>query len=172
MPTMAFNDLFIHPREHDLVLGTHSRGVWIVDNVRALRELTPAGGVECAACVQHASGGADPLSQRDRARGRHVLVAADVRRAWTETMRSLATLRDQTRALNQRAQRELQALPANAPRARRAAAEELVRESTELASRAARLYGDASREVSPLTGIQREQEVYYRRMLAELDGGR
>ncbi len=42
MPTMAFNDLFIHPREHDLVVGTHSRGVWILDNVRALRELTPA----------------------------------------------------------------------------------------------------------------------------------
>ncbi len=42
MPTMAFNDLFIHPREHDLVVGTHSRGIWILDNVRALRELTPA----------------------------------------------------------------------------------------------------------------------------------
>ena len=41
MPMMAHNDLFIHPREHDLVLGTHSRGIWIVDNVRALRELTP-----------------------------------------------------------------------------------------------------------------------------------
>jgi hypothetical protein len=41
MPLMAFNDLFIHPREHDLVLGTHSRGIWILDNVRALRELTP-----------------------------------------------------------------------------------------------------------------------------------
>ncbi len=42
MPTMAFNDLFIHPREHDLVVGTHSRGIWILDNVRALQELTPA----------------------------------------------------------------------------------------------------------------------------------
>jgi hypothetical protein len=41
MPTMAFNDLFIHPREHDLVVGTHSRGIWILDNVRALQELTP-----------------------------------------------------------------------------------------------------------------------------------
>ncbi len=40
MPTMAFNDLFIHPREHDLVVGTHSRGIWILDNVRALQELT------------------------------------------------------------------------------------------------------------------------------------
>ncbi len=42
MPTMAFNDLFLHPREHDLVVGTHSRGIWILDNVRALQELTPA----------------------------------------------------------------------------------------------------------------------------------
>lgn len=41
MPTMAFNDLFIHPRDGDLVVGTHSRGVWILDNVRALQQLTP-----------------------------------------------------------------------------------------------------------------------------------
>jgi len=41
LPTMAFNDLFLHPREHDLVVGTHSRGIWILDNVRALQELTP-----------------------------------------------------------------------------------------------------------------------------------
>ncbi len=40
MPTMAFNDLFIHPRDGDLVVGTHSRGVWILDNARALQELT------------------------------------------------------------------------------------------------------------------------------------
>jgi hypothetical protein len=42
MPLMAFNDLFLHPREHDLVVGTHSRGIWILDQVRALQELTPA----------------------------------------------------------------------------------------------------------------------------------
>ncbi len=42
LPTMAFNDLFLHPREHDLVVGTHSRGIWIMDNVQALQELTPA----------------------------------------------------------------------------------------------------------------------------------
>jgi hypothetical protein len=41
MPTMAFNDLVIHPRDNDLVLGTHSRGVWILDNVNAIQELTP-----------------------------------------------------------------------------------------------------------------------------------
>ena len=42
MPTLAFNDLVIHPRENDLVLGTHGRGVWILDKINALQELTPA----------------------------------------------------------------------------------------------------------------------------------
>ena len=42
MPMMAFNDLVIHGRDNDLVLGTHSRGVWILDNVNAIQELTPA----------------------------------------------------------------------------------------------------------------------------------
>lgn len=41
MPTMAFNDLVVHPRDNDLVLGTHSRGIWILDNVNALQEMTP-----------------------------------------------------------------------------------------------------------------------------------
>ncbi len=40
MPTLAFNDLVIHPRDNDLVLGTHGRGIWILDNVNALQELT------------------------------------------------------------------------------------------------------------------------------------
>lgn len=41
MPTMAFNDLVIHPRDNDLVLATHSRGIWIYDNINAFQELTP-----------------------------------------------------------------------------------------------------------------------------------
>ena len=41
MPTAAFNDLVIHPRENDFVLGTHGRGVWILDQINALQELTP-----------------------------------------------------------------------------------------------------------------------------------
>ncbi len=41
MPTMAFNDLVVHPRDNDLVLGTHSRGIWILDNINMLQELTP-----------------------------------------------------------------------------------------------------------------------------------
>jgi len=38
MPTVAFNDLVIHPKENDLVLATHGRGVWILDNLNPLQE--------------------------------------------------------------------------------------------------------------------------------------
>jgi photosystem II stability/assembly factor-like uncharacterized protein len=41
LPTLAINDLVLHPRDNDLVLGTHGRGVWILDNVNALQGLTP-----------------------------------------------------------------------------------------------------------------------------------
>lgn len=41
MPTMAFNDLVVHPRDNDLVLATHSRGLFILDDVNALQEITP-----------------------------------------------------------------------------------------------------------------------------------
>ncbi len=41
MPTAAFNDLVIHPRDNDLVLGTHGRGIWILDNIACLQEFTP-----------------------------------------------------------------------------------------------------------------------------------
>ena len=39
-PTVAVRDVQIHPREHDLVIGTHGRGVWIVDDIRPLERLT------------------------------------------------------------------------------------------------------------------------------------
>ena len=39
-PTVAVRDVQIHPREHDLVIGTHGRGVWIIDDIRPLERLT------------------------------------------------------------------------------------------------------------------------------------
>ena len=42
MPTVPVNDLVVQPRENDLVLATHGRGVWIIDQVHALQEMTPA----------------------------------------------------------------------------------------------------------------------------------
>lgn len=41
MPTVPVYDLVVHPRENDLVLATHGRGVWILDRINALQELTP-----------------------------------------------------------------------------------------------------------------------------------
>ncbi|HVE80428.1 MAG TPA: hypothetical protein VNA89_16305 [Gemmatimonadaceae bacterium] len=41
LPTVAVNDLLVHPRDNDLVLATHGRGLWILDNANALQELTP-----------------------------------------------------------------------------------------------------------------------------------
>ena len=39
-PAVAVRDLAIHPRDNDLVLGTHGRGIWIVDDITPLRALT------------------------------------------------------------------------------------------------------------------------------------
>jgi hypothetical protein len=39
-PTVAVRDILIHPRDRDLVVGTHGRGVWIVDDIRPLEKLT------------------------------------------------------------------------------------------------------------------------------------
>ncbi|MEJ2204253.1 MAG: hypothetical protein P8170_09095 [Gemmatimonadota bacterium] len=39
VPSVPIRDLEVHPRDGDLVLGTHGRGVLIVDDIRPLREL-------------------------------------------------------------------------------------------------------------------------------------
>lgn len=41
LPNVAVRDLAIHPRDNDLVIATHGRGIWIVDDITALRALTP-----------------------------------------------------------------------------------------------------------------------------------
>jgi photosystem II stability/assembly factor-like uncharacterized protein len=39
LPTCAIDDLAIHPREHDLVVATHGRSLWIVDDLASLAGL-------------------------------------------------------------------------------------------------------------------------------------
>jgi len=41
MPNAAVRDLQVHPRDSDLVIATHGRGIWIVDDITPLRALTP-----------------------------------------------------------------------------------------------------------------------------------
>ncbi len=38
MPTVAFHDLQIHPRDNDLIAGTHGRGIWILDDISPLQQ--------------------------------------------------------------------------------------------------------------------------------------
>jgi photosystem II stability/assembly factor-like uncharacterized protein len=40
-PAVAVRDIAIQPRDNDLVLATHGRGIWIIDDVTPLRSLTP-----------------------------------------------------------------------------------------------------------------------------------
>jgi len=63
LPNVAVRDLAIHPRDHDLVIATHGRGIWIVDDITPLRALTPetltkeALFVQARPSVQSISGG-------------------------------------------------------------------------------------------------------------------
>lgn len=41
MPPVAVRDMVIHPREHDLILATHGRGVMIIDDITPVRKLDP-----------------------------------------------------------------------------------------------------------------------------------
>ncbi|MFZ5842148.1 MAG: WD40/YVTN/BNR-like repeat-containing protein [Pseudomonadota bacterium] len=40
VPTASVMDLAIHPREHDLIVATHGRALYVLDDIRPLRELT------------------------------------------------------------------------------------------------------------------------------------
>ena len=41
-PNVAVRDIVVHPRESDLVIATHGRGIWIIDDITTLRKLSPA----------------------------------------------------------------------------------------------------------------------------------
>ena len=42
LPTTAYDDILIHPREKDLVMGTHGRSIWILDDTRPFTEFASA----------------------------------------------------------------------------------------------------------------------------------
>jgi photosystem II stability/assembly factor-like uncharacterized protein len=64
LPNVAVRDLAIHPRDHDLVIATHGRGIWIVDDITPLRALTPEMLAKDAVLIQ-----AKPSVQRIPASG-------------------------------------------------------------------------------------------------------
>jgi photosystem II stability/assembly factor-like uncharacterized protein len=64
IPTVAVRDLAVQPRDGDLVLATHGRGIWIVDDITPLRHLTPELLAKDVAFVS-----ARPVQQRIEANG-------------------------------------------------------------------------------------------------------
>ena len=64
MPNVPVHDLLVHPRDNDLVLATHGRGIWIVDDITPWRYLTPELTTQEAAFVS-----ARPTQQRIEALG-------------------------------------------------------------------------------------------------------
>ncbi|OLE46874.1 MAG: sialidase [Acidobacteria bacterium 13_1_20CM_3_58_11] len=63
-PKVAVRDIVVHPRESDLVVATHGRGIWIVDDITTLRKLTPEVMAQEAVFLQ-----AKPARQRLPANG-------------------------------------------------------------------------------------------------------
>ncbi len=64
LPAVAVRDLAVQPRDSDLVIATHGRGIWIVDDITPLRHLTAELASQDAAFVA-----ARPVQQRVEAQG-------------------------------------------------------------------------------------------------------
>ena len=41
LPTVRIDDILVHPRDNDLILGTHGRSIYIMDDISALQQMTP-----------------------------------------------------------------------------------------------------------------------------------
>jgi hypothetical protein len=42
LPTVRIDDILVHPRDNDLILGTHGRSIYIMDDITALQQMTDA----------------------------------------------------------------------------------------------------------------------------------
>jgi photosystem II stability/assembly factor-like uncharacterized protein len=48
LPTARVDDILVHPRDNDLIVATHARGVWIADDITALQQLAATDGQDAA----------------------------------------------------------------------------------------------------------------------------
>ena len=42
LPTVRVDDILVHPRDNDLILGTHGRSIWIIDDITPLQQVNDA----------------------------------------------------------------------------------------------------------------------------------
>ena len=50
LPTVRVDDILVHPRDNDLILGTHGRSIWIIDDITPLQQMTDAITAADASC--------------------------------------------------------------------------------------------------------------------------
>ena len=43
LPTARVDDILVHPRDHDLIIATHARSIWIADDITPLQQMVTAG---------------------------------------------------------------------------------------------------------------------------------
>ena len=56
LPTVAVYDMIIHPRDRDVILGTHGRGIYVLDDITRARRVAAIAGGEARASVHPAAG--------------------------------------------------------------------------------------------------------------------
>jgi len=66
LPTNSVHGILVHPRENDLVIGTHGRGFWVLDQLNLIEALTP----EVVASDSHLAPPRRATQIRDVDRGR------------------------------------------------------------------------------------------------------
>jgi hypothetical protein len=42
LPTVRIDDILVHPRDNDLIIGTHGKSIWILDDISPLQQMTDA----------------------------------------------------------------------------------------------------------------------------------
>ena len=42
LPSVRIDDILVHPRDNDLIVATHGRSIWIIDDITSLQQITDA----------------------------------------------------------------------------------------------------------------------------------
>ena len=70
---LAVRDIALQERDDDLVLATHGRGIWVIDDISPFGQLTPATLASTVSAARPSGRAADPGQWRLGRRRRHVL---------------------------------------------------------------------------------------------------
>ncbi len=75
LPHVRIDEVLVHPRDRDLILATHARGIWIMDDISALQSLDGGANGEGRGALQAARCGAVAarLQEQHRSAGRQVV---------------------------------------------------------------------------------------------------